>query len=115
MVTSNSSKAITVQVCQGCGKMYYPYKARCKCGSTSFEYTEINPQGKVLTYTIIYVPPKGFKPPLKVALVELDGGLKLLGRYDDDGEPRIGEKVSVELREGIAFFKKIRQEDTAKS
>jgi len=112
-VTSNSSSlnALVVQVCQNCNKTYYPYKARCRCGSTNFRFAEVNPEGRVLTYTVIYVPPKGFKPPLKVALVELSGGFKLLGRYDDSDEPRIGERVIVELRDGVAFFKRLPRED----
>ncbi|MBE9391205.1 OB-fold domain-containing protein [Fervidicoccus fontis] len=87
-------------VCEKCGKGYYPKKVRCRCGSTSFkEVIDENAEGKIYTYTIIYVPPKGFTPPIAVAIAEYNG-MRFLGKYNGDpGKIKIGEKVRLDTSE----------------
>ncbi len=90
--------------CVKCGKKYYPPKIRCRCGSTEFKKKTLDvAMGEIITYTTIFVPPKGFKPPIKMALVSVDG-MMILGKYDGREEPYIGKKVKVDLIEGKAVL-----------
>jgi uncharacterized OB-fold protein len=58
---------------------------------------EIEGRGEVLSFTILQAPPEGFRPPLKMALVELEQGavvLCLAGEEKD--ELRIGAQVMID-------------------
>jgi uncharacterized OB-fold protein len=58
---------------------------------------EIDGRGEVLSYTTLQMPPEGFKPPLKMALVELEqGAVVLCLAGEDDGDLRIGAHVRVD-------------------
>ena len=94
-----------VQVCKACGRAYYPRKARCYCGSTDFEGKPLESRGRIVTFTVIYVPPAGFEPPLNVAIADF-GELKILGRVEEGSNLRVGDEVEALEKNGIVFFKK---------
>ena len=103
--------------CDGCGKVLYPPRLVCPgCGGRSFT-TEVLPRdGRVLTYTVIRVPPAGFteQTPLPIALVELDNGVRLMVQIGDVEDPEnleIGMPVRLEFRRvawdgeaGVIFY-----------
>ena len=62
-------------------------------------------QGKVVSWTVIHTPPKGFKQfaPYIVALVEFDDGKRMTGQIVDKSV-RTGNKV-------VAILRKIRETD----
>lgn len=66
------------------------------------EKTKLAETGKVLTYTIIRVPPHQFvdQAPYAVGIVELDDGVKITGQIVDcDFEDiKIGLNVKIEFR-----------------
>jgi uncharacterized OB-fold protein len=66
-------------------------------------------EGRLYTYTTIYVPPAGFEPlvPYTVAVVEVEGGLLVASRLRvENGEvPALGTPVKlVEAGEGHYIF-----------
>ena len=75
-----------------------------------FETVMLSDRGKILTYTIIRVPPHQFvdQAPYAVGIVELDDGVKLTGQVVDCNfeELSIGKRVEIE-------FRKIMQEGEA--
>ncbi|OYT49915.1 MAG: transcriptional regulator [Desulfurococcales archaeon ex4484_204] len=61
--------------CSNCGYVSYPPKAACpKCGSRNVEEIKLPGRGRVVTYTVINVPIKGFEDstPLLIAIVEIN-------------------------------------------
>ncbi len=80
--------------CVACGRQSYPAHAVCpKCGGLQFEPFEVAGEGKVLTYTDVYALPLDYALRyLRLAIVELDGGLRATGQLLDE-EPRIGKRV----------------------
>ena len=47
--------------CKGCGKISFPPRLVCDaCGSKEFESVKLAETGKVITFTIIRVPPHQF-------------------------------------------------------
>jgi uncharacterized OB-fold protein len=72
--------------CKRCGAVYLPPRPVCsKCFSKEFEWVEIPPKGKLLTYTIIHVAPIQFQSmsPYTVGIIQLDYGLKIPGIIRD--------------------------------
>ncbi|MGB8952118.1 MAG: Zn-ribbon domain-containing OB-fold protein [Candidatus Aminicenantales bacterium] len=89
--------------CKKCGFICFPPRLVCpQCGSREFEPVKLVEQGKVMTFTIIRVPPHQFadQAPYAVAIVELDDGVKLMGQVvDSDFEDlKIGKRVKIEFR-----------------
>jgi len=90
--------------CSGCEKVHYPPRVVCsECGATTFEDIVLPRDGKVVTYTIVRVPPAGFteQTPLPIALVELMEGVRVMvqvGDLADPAELEIGMPVRLEFR-----------------
>ncbi len=102
--------------CKGCGKVFFPGRLVCdKCGSREFEEIRLSDKGKILTYTVIRVPPPAhtYETPYAVAIVELEGGGRITAMVADcDPEKlEIGQNVRVVFRKisqdgekGIKFY-----------
>ncbi|MCK4364141.1 MAG: Zn-ribbon domain-containing OB-fold protein, partial [Candidatus Aminicenantes bacterium] len=72
--------------CKKCGLVFFPPRLICsQCQNREFEETKLAEKGKVLTFTIIRVPPQQFvdQAPYAVGIVELDDGVKLTGQIVD--------------------------------
>ena len=68
--------------CKKCGKIHLPPRPLCdKCFSKDFEWIQIQPKGKLLTYTIIHVAPPQFQQmaPYAVGIIQLENDLKIPG------------------------------------
>jgi uncharacterized OB-fold protein len=89
--------------CLKCGTVYFPPRLICaSCKSRELEQTKLSETGKILSFTVIRVPPQQFvdQAPYSVGIVELDDGVKLTGQIVDcDFEKlEIGQKVKIEFR-----------------
>ncbi len=79
--------------CNKCGKRYYPPRADCPvCMSSEMEWKPLNPEGRLVTFTRIHVPPEHFAvrqplmpfssvqfEPCPVGVIEVEGGLRIMG------------------------------------
>jgi len=68
--------------CGDCNHMFIPPKPICPyCGSGKLSWIEVSRVGRVVSYTEVHVPLKGFEgfTPYVVALVEFEGGFRLPG------------------------------------
>ena len=91
---------IAASRCPECHRVVVPPRETCPyCGKGAGTSTivELDSKGHILTFTVANMPPEGFEPPLKMALVELAQGAVILclGYSDDDSEPVIGDPVEV--------------------
>jgi len=90
--------------CESCEKVHYPPRVVCsKCGDRAFENIVLPREGKVVTFTVVRVPPAGFteQTPLPIALVELIEGVRVMvqiGDLADPAELEIGMAVRLEFR-----------------
>jgi uncharacterized protein len=89
--------------CTGCGKIYFPQRLICdECGSREFEHIKLQPEGKLLTYTIIHVGPSQFadQVPYAVGIVEMKDQVRLLCQVADCDLQKIetGMPVRIEFR-----------------
>ncbi len=89
--------------CKNCGTTLFPPRLICPvCRNRTFDDTRLADKGKVISYTIIRVPPHQYvdQSPYAVGIVKLDDGVKLTGQIVDcDFEDlKTGKRVKVEFR-----------------
>jgi uncharacterized OB-fold protein len=80
--------------CTGCGARSYPPRSDCpQCLGSEFAWVPVTGKGRLLTYTTVFVAPRHFTPdlssaapfssfvcqPAPVGVVELEGGLRVMG------------------------------------
>lgn len=103
--------------CTKTGKIYYPPRLVCPDGQCrEFETVVLPREGKVVSFTVVRVPPAGFteQSPLPIALVELTNGVRLMVQIADVADPaeiEIGMEVRLEFRRissdgeaGVIFY-----------
>ncbi len=89
--------------CKKCGAIQFPPRLVCPvCMNREFETIRLADRGKVLTYTIIRIPPHQFvdQAPYAMGIIELDGGVRVTGQIVDcEFESlKVGQRVRVEFR-----------------
>lgn len=80
--------------CTSCGTVNYPTRPVCRvCRNEAFEPVEIGGEGTLLTYTDVYALAIDYETRyLRLAIVELDDGLRVTGQLLDD-DPELGKRV----------------------
>jgi uncharacterized OB-fold protein len=89
--------------CKSCGYVAFPPRLVCPgCRSRDFEKVRLAEAGKIITYTVIRVPPHPFadQAPYALGIVELDDGVRLTGQVVDCSfeDIKVGKRVKVEFR-----------------
>ncbi len=95
-----SNIRIKASKCPECDKVIVPPRnlcPYCRHKSPSSNVVELSNDGKVISFTELHMPPEGFTPPMKMALVELEFGAVVLclGEDDIDFEVEIGSQVEL--------------------
>jgi uncharacterized OB-fold protein len=77
--------------CPGCGRRFFPPKARCpECFHSGLSSVALDGRGTLYSYTTVYIPSRNFKPPYTVGYVELDRGVRVFGQIRTrQGEPLV--------------------------
>ena len=86
--------------CNDCGHKFFPFRRTCpKCGSRSISEEKLPRRGKVLSYTVVHNPPRGYEyyTPYVIALVELENGAKVLTQLTDVDPEEVKEGMEVEM------------------
>ena len=93
---------VLVRKCTECGELHLATVYYCKnCGNKGFENSILKGDGKVVTYTIMTVPPAGFEnlAPYAWVVMELDdSGIRLsgfLGKISTPEDLPIGTPVKI--------------------
>ncbi len=94
---------LEANTCEACRIKFFPPRLICpQCKRRDLIPTKLAERGKVLSHTIIRVPPRQFtdQAPYVVGIVELDDGVKLTAQIVDcDFEDlKIGQRVRIEFR-----------------
>ena len=67
--------------CVKCGRIHFPPVVNCgACSSSEIEWIELGGEGKIVTFTEVYVKPASFanEPPYIVVIARLKEGVKAL-------------------------------------
>jgi len=89
--------------CRGCGKVVYPARRICPaCRGEEFEHLALSRRAKVVTATVIHVPPGdlGMEAPFAMAVLETPEGARLMAQVVDCEPSAVepGMEVSLEFR-----------------
>jgi len=90
--------------CKKCGKILFPPRIICPaCKSRKFEPVQLNPEGKIISYTVIRIAPSKFvdQVPYALGIVEFDDGVRLMAQIADCDL----EKLKIDMRVKIEFRK----------
>lgn len=90
--------------CPRCRRLVVPPAARCPDHGDRMEAAEVSNTGEVVTFTTLHSPPEGFRSPLHIALVELEGGARLFCHGEDTRGMKIGARVAVEDVDSVFYF-----------
>ena len=67
--------------CRACGQVFFPSKPVClNCQSTDLELVHLSRDGKLYTYTTVYLPSEHFPPPYAVGWIELPEGIRVFSQ-----------------------------------
>ncbi|MCX6564781.1 MAG: Zn-ribbon domain-containing OB-fold protein [Candidatus Aminicenantes bacterium] len=94
---------LEAEKCTKCGYIAFPPRLVCpQCGNRKFAKTKLAESGKLLTFTIIRVPPEPFEDqaPYAVGIAELADGVKLTAQVVDCDFAglKVGMPVRLEFR-----------------
>jgi uncharacterized protein len=85
--------------CRECGNVNLPPRRRCRCGSSHLAWERVPGTGRIYAFT---TQERGmrFAAPAVLALVDIDGGGRLLGVIDaPNAKLAIGMEVALEPRD----------------
>ncbi len=72
--------SIQVYACTGCGRNYFESSERCAHCGEGLEGKNVSGLGRIYSYSEVHLGPEGMETPYLLALVELEGGGRVLGR-----------------------------------
>ncbi len=89
--------------CAACGRVSYPPRPVCPaCCGTESQTLELSHEGRVVTYTVVHVPPGDFlmEAPYVLAVVETPEGARMMIQVVDcdPAAVEIGMPVALEFR-----------------
>ncbi|MFC1942158.1 Zn-ribbon domain-containing OB-fold protein [Chloroflexota bacterium] len=94
--------------CQACGAITVPPKMVCQqCASPDIEIMELKGNGKIRTFTTVYVAPEGLESevPYVIVMVELDEGPWIMGNLGGiDPTQATMELISKKVKMGHKVF-----------
>lgn len=97
--------------CDGCGHVAYPARKICPaCRGTAMEPVQLTPNGKVVTSTVIHVPPDDLadQAPYAMAIVETPENARLMVQVVDCDPDTVLPGMEIDLE-----FRRIRREGHA--
>ena len=97
-------QAIEASRCPRCGRMVVPGARYCPDHPVAMEPASVPGIGEIVSFTTLHSPPEGFKAPLHIALIELEGGARLFCHGQATRGIKIGSSVGVESLDGVFYF-----------
>jgi uncharacterized OB-fold protein len=86
-----------------CGKKVASKRRICPECKGPLKDAEFGDIGTIVTHTTLYTPSEGFEGPLRLCMVELEGGARLLCGFKGEKDPDIGDQVKVENNEDLFY------------
>jgi uncharacterized OB-fold protein len=89
--------------CKGCGKVVFPKRKICPaCRGREWEEIQLERRGKVVTNTVVQVPPDDFlmEAPYVMAIIESPEGARFMAQVVDcdPADVKPGTEVELEFR-----------------
>lgn len=98
------TEGLAASRCPRCRRLIVPPASLCPDHPVRMEAARVLPLGEVVSFTTLHSPPEGFRAPLHIALVELEGGARLFCHGEETEGVKIGSHVSVEAVDSVFYF-----------
>jgi hypothetical protein len=97
-------ETIAASRCPRCDMVVAPPATYCPHHPVAMTPTDLSGVGQIVTFTTLHTPPVGFKSPLHIAIVELDGGGRFVCHGADTRGLKIGATVAIEAIDDVYYF-----------
>lgn len=115
---NNGRPALVGRLCRNCQKKSFPPTELCPhCASDEIEHVFLADEVTVLAAATTRAPVPPYDPPFTLAMVDMEDGIRTIGRVEkgEDKEIKKGDKLSVrfgKLYEETVFDKKTKSKET---
>jgi DUF35 OB-fold domain, acyl-CoA-associated len=107
-------ETIAASRCPRCDEMVAPPATYCPHHPVRMVPARLPGIGEVVSFTTLHSPPEGFKSPLHLALVELEGGAKFFCHGSQTRGLRVGSTVAIEAIDDVYYFSHLGALDRAR-
>jgi DUF35 OB-fold domain, acyl-CoA-associated len=97
-------ETIPASRCPRCSMIVAPPASYCPHHPVAMILTALRGVGEVISFTTLHAPPEGFRSPLHIAIVELDGGARFVCHGRETRGIRIGSQVAIEAIDKVYYF-----------
>jgi len=118
-VTSLPRRPIVIETiaasrCPRCGEAVTPPAKYCPRHPVRMVPTRLSGVGQVVSFTTLHSAPEGFRSPLHIALVELEGGARLVCHGAETRGLKVGSTVAIEAIGDVYYFSHLGTLDRAR-
>jgi hypothetical protein len=107
-------ETIPASRCPRCDATVAPPATYCPHHPVRMEPARLPGVGEVVTFTTLHSPPEGFRSPLNIALVELEGGARFFCHGAQTRGLKIGSTVAIEAVDDVYYFSHLGALDRAR-
>jgi hypothetical protein len=107
-------ETIPASRCPRCGFITAPPASFCPRHATAMTPTAVAGVGEIVSFTTLHSPPEGFRSPLHIALIALEGGARFVCHGSQTRGVRIGSRVAVEAIDDVYYFSSLSALDRAR-
>ena len=107
-------ETIAASRCPRCEMVVAPPAAYCPHHPVLMTPATLPGLGEVVSFTTLHTPPAGFKSPLTIAIVELEGGARFVCHGSDVKGLKVGADVAIEAIDHIYYFSSLGAMDRAR-
>jgi hypothetical protein len=107
-------ETIAASRCPRCSEMVAPPATYCPHHPVRMLPARLPGVGEVVSFTTLHSPPEGFRSPLNLALVELEGGARFFCHGAQTRGLRVGSAVAIEAIDDVYYFSHLGALDRAR-
>jgi len=100
--------------CPRCALVVAPPEAYCPRHPVAMTPAALPGVGEIVSFTTLHAAPEGFRSPLHIALVELQGGARFVCHGSETRGVKIGSRVAIEAIDHIYYFSTLGALDRAR-
>lgn len=97
-------ETIAASRCPRCDVMVAPPATYCPHHPVRMVPARLPGVGEVVSFTTLHSPPEGFRSPLHLALVELEGGARFFCHGEQTRGLKVGSTVAIEAIDDVYYF-----------
>ena len=95
---------IPASQCPRCHAVVAPPATYCPWHPVAMTPTSVAGVGEVVSFTTLHAAPEGFRSPLNIAIVELEGGARFVCHGDETRGLKVGSTVAIEAIDDVYYF-----------